>query len=90
MSAEHDERYARMLLSMGRTDADRMASNPHGAHRSIALWVAHELAEQSRRLEIENDLAASMREVSQSILGARASARRGPVERVAGARTNAA
>jgi hypothetical protein len=90
MSAERDERYAKMLLTMGRTDADRMARNPQGAHRSIALWVAHELADQSRRLDIGTDLASSMREVSQSILDARARARRGPAERRPAARTHAA
>ncbi len=81
-----------MLLSMGRSDADRMAADPRGAHRSIALWVAQELADQSRRLDIEGALASAMREVSQRIRDARATALAGPTEPSgrAAARTSAA
>lgn len=67
MSSERDERYAEMLLSMGRADAQRMTRDPQGPHRSVALWVAHELAEQSRRLDIPAPLAESMRDIADQI-----------------------
>jgi hypothetical protein len=56
-----------MLLAMGRADAERVGSDPTPAGHSVALWVAHELSEQSRRLEISGELAESMRQTAETI-----------------------
>lgn len=67
MCAERDRRYAEMLLSMGRADAERLVNDPSHSSHSVALWVAQELTEQSRRLEIPGSLAESMRSVAETI-----------------------
>lgn len=67
MSAESDRRYAEMLLSMGRADMDRVTRGEGTSRRSVAMWVAHELAEQSRRLDIPAALAQSMRRTAGEI-----------------------
>ena len=70
MCAERDRRYAEMLLSMGRADAERLGGLGGDTSRyrhSVAMWVAHELTEQSRRLEIPPPLAESMRQTAETI-----------------------
>lgn len=67
MCRESDRRYAEMLLSMGRADVERLAHDTARPRRSVAMWVAHQLAEQSRRLDIPPTLAESMRHTARTI-----------------------